>query len=394
LYGTTLISVLNESELYATWLPNWTVPRFRVRRSVKLSQSGRCSQVVLVTCDLPWPFSPRECVLDACGVDDIDHSGDIAVLVRSLDGLDDDDDDDEREENDDDDAAAKASKRKTKKRAEGEFEAPPPDDKSVVRIGFHGGFLFRALPPGWKTYKRAKKDKKKDTKRASASLDASSGETDEGTDGGGWGWGMGSWGLGGGGDANDGGDGDDDVEPEITPGHLDDPDAEALLHAAEEDVLSNARAPAAAGDDGDGDGAGDGDGDAGGKKQLLVSVQMFIDPKLDYVPSSLMNFVVRTVTYTMWCMLLRVAEGIRDGKMPEHQTAIESKARPGRAFGPARARAVPPRSLFFPRRVASRRVSLRPPLAGFDLAARHAATPTDAPPRSAPTYVTSLRMYG
>ena len=121
---------------------------------------------------------------------------------------------------------------------------------------------------------------------------------------------------------------------------------------------------------------------------------MFIDPKLDYVPSSLMNFVVRTVTYTMWCMLLRVAEGIRDGKMPEHQTAIESKARPGRAFGPARARAVPPRSLFFPRRVASRRVSLRPPLAGFDPAARHAATPTDAPPRSAPTYVTSLRMYG
>jgi hypothetical protein len=134
---------------------------------------------------------------------------------------------------------------------------------------------------------------------------------------------MGSWSLGGGGggggDANDANDANDgDGEPEITPGHLDDPNAEALLHAAEEDVLSDdANAPAAAGDDDD--------DDAGGKKQLLVSVQMFIDPKLDYVPSSLMNFVVRTVTYTMWCMLLRVAEGIRDGKMPEHRTAIESK---------------------------------------------------------------------
>ena len=27
------LSVLNESELYASWLPNWSVPRFRVRRS-------------------------------------------------------------------------------------------------------------------------------------------------------------------------------------------------------------------------------------------------------------------------------------------------------------------------------------------------------------------------
>ena len=42
------------------------------------------SQVVLVTVDLPWPFSAREVVLDACGVDDIDATGDICVLVRAL----------------------------------------------------------------------------------------------------------------------------------------------------------------------------------------------------------------------------------------------------------------------------------------------------------------------
>ena len=76
--------VLNESELYKSWLPNWTMPRLRVRRSDKLSQTGRCSQVVLVTVDLPWPFSSRECVLDAWGVDDIDASGDICVLVDSM----------------------------------------------------------------------------------------------------------------------------------------------------------------------------------------------------------------------------------------------------------------------------------------------------------------------
>ena len=27
----------------------------------------------------------------------------------------------------------------------------------------------------------------------------------------------------------------------------------------------------------------------------------------------------------MWCMLLRVAEGIRDDKMPEHKKAIATK---------------------------------------------------------------------
>ena len=80
-----LLSVLNESELYKTWVPNWTVPRLRMRRSDKLHQHGRCSQVVLVTMDLPWPFSSREAVLDACGVDDIDAAGDICVLVESLD---------------------------------------------------------------------------------------------------------------------------------------------------------------------------------------------------------------------------------------------------------------------------------------------------------------------
>ena len=79
-----LLSVLNESELYSTWLPNWTVPRLRISRSNKLSQHGRCSQLVLVTVDLPWPFSAREVVLDASGVDDIDYTGDIAVLVRTL----------------------------------------------------------------------------------------------------------------------------------------------------------------------------------------------------------------------------------------------------------------------------------------------------------------------
>ena len=128
------LSVLNESELYKSWLPNWTMPRLRVRRSDKLSQTGRCSQVVLVTVDLPWPFSSRECVLDAWGVDDIDASGDICVLVDSNDPRPND--------------------------AMGTV-VPDVDEKSIVRIDFTGGFLFRKLPDGW--------DAKRDAARAASS---------------------------------------------------------------------------------------------------------------------------------------------------------------------------------------------------------------------------------
>ena len=53
---------------------------------------------------------------------------------------------------------------------------------------------------------------------------------------------------------------------------------------------------------------------------------MYMDPKLAYVPTSLLNFVIRTVMYTMWCMLLRVAEKVRDGKSEPHRASIAAKA--------------------------------------------------------------------
>jgi len=37
-----ILSVLNESELYAAWLPSYNVPRVKVLRSEKLHQIGRC----------------------------------------------------------------------------------------------------------------------------------------------------------------------------------------------------------------------------------------------------------------------------------------------------------------------------------------------------------------
>ena len=236
------LSVLNESELYKSWLPNWTMPRLRVRRSDKLSQTGRCSQVVLVTVDLPWPFSSRECVLDAWGVDDIDASGDICVLVDSM-------------------TPGQTMRCGT--------IVPDVDEKSIVRIDFTGGFLFRKLPDGW--------DAKRDATRAASS----------------W-FGTASGGA--------GSDVPESTGPESRRASFD------SAHS-DDDTAGGFDGTQLCTDD-----------------RILVSVQMYMDPKLAYVPTSLLNFVIRTVMYTMWCMLLRVAEKVRDGKSEPHRASIAAKA--------------------------------------------------------------------
>ena len=59
---------------------------------------------------------------------------------------------------------------------------------------------------------------------------------------------------------------------------------------------------------------------------VLVSFKMFIDPHLTSVPTSVINFVTRTVIGTMWKMLLQVAEGIRVGSRPLHEKAIQDRS--------------------------------------------------------------------
>lgn len=56
-----------------------------------------------------------------------------------------------------------------------------------------------------------------------------------------------------------------------------------------------------------------------------MGLAMFAEAKIHYVPSALINFVVRTVLGAMWADLLSVAEDVRDGKRPQHAAAIEEK---------------------------------------------------------------------
>jgi len=113
-----LLSVLNESELYHEWLPRWTTPmRLGVRDSVKLEQVGRCSQLVVITADCPWPLETRQVILDARAFDDMHTNGDIGVLLQSRD----------RE----DDARV------------------PEVPEGMTRIDVEGSFLFRRVPAAW-----------------------------------------------------------------------------------------------------------------------------------------------------------------------------------------------------------------------------------------------------
>jgi len=120
IHGTLLvplISVLNESQLYYTWLPSWRLPpiKFGIRPVLKLKQIGRCSQVLIITFDPPWPLCPRELILQATAADDIDDNGDIVIKLDSLN--------------------------------EGDLDGlVPPVDENTIRLHFNGGFLLRKHP--------------------------------------------------------------------------------------------------------------------------------------------------------------------------------------------------------------------------------------------------------
>lgn len=68
-----ILAVLNESELYSTWIPRYMVPKLEVVKSEKLCQIGRVAQTILVETEVPWPMTKRELILKAVACDDIDN---------------------------------------------------------------------------------------------------------------------------------------------------------------------------------------------------------------------------------------------------------------------------------------------------------------------------------
>jgi len=67
-----IISVLNESELYSTWIPHWKVPKLHVRKTEKLFQRGRSTQIINIETEVQWPLATRQLILKAVACDNID----------------------------------------------------------------------------------------------------------------------------------------------------------------------------------------------------------------------------------------------------------------------------------------------------------------------------------
>lgn len=114
-----ILAVLNESDLYKTWLPSWSFPvRFGATETNKLTEKGKVSQLLHVRVDIPWPLKPRDAMIGAFGFEDIDANGDLVIKVNSC---------------------------KTGDVFLG-MTVPAPDDPSIRRSKFSGGFLFRKDP--------------------------------------------------------------------------------------------------------------------------------------------------------------------------------------------------------------------------------------------------------
>ena len=62
-----------------------------------------------------------------------------------------------------------------------------------------------------------------------------------------------------------------------------------------------------------------------GENLILLTTVMYCDPKIAFVPHSFMNFCTRTAIGTVWRMILKVSEEVREGKRPVHADLIASK---------------------------------------------------------------------
>ena len=183
-----ILSVLNESALYATWIPSWTMPKIGIDTSEQLEQASRGTQTIRILANVPWPYSKREALIKAVALDEIDERGFVAIRITSdvpVGGI-----------------------------------VPPPSPQ-VERIDFEGAMLLRPCPRNHELLLKSK-------------------------------------------------------------------------HVYREPLI-------------------------------LVSFKMFADPRMTGIPTTLINFVTRTVIGTIWMMFLQVAQQVKEGERPRHEQAIAEK---------------------------------------------------------------------
>lgn len=129
-----VMAVLNETDLYTTWMPSWKHPHFGLSEIKCLGEFARGHKLVLQRFDVPFPCCAREFIMDAYMVDAI------------------------REDDPDSDQQPQRAADQTisgvilKIVSVGEGVTPEgavvgPTPKGVKRVDFDAGFVIRPCPP-------------------------------------------------------------------------------------------------------------------------------------------------------------------------------------------------------------------------------------------------------
>lgn len=112
------LAVMNETDLYDTWVPKWNFPfKLGINRSTRLRQRGRVDQVVQLAVDMPWPLNNREIVFWGYAEEDGAENQDVGAKLQTVDETFDD------------------------------GNLVPPPENGVVRMKFESEFMFRPCPP-------------------------------------------------------------------------------------------------------------------------------------------------------------------------------------------------------------------------------------------------------
>ena len=61
------------------------------------------------------------------------------------------------------------------------------------------------------------------------------------------------------------------------------------------------------------------------ESKILLTTVLYCDPIINFVPHSFLNFVTRNAISSVWRMILKVSEEVREGKRPAHAEIIASK---------------------------------------------------------------------
>lgn len=117
-----ILSVLNETNLYVNWVPFFKRLNLGLLNSKELIKLSKVNQILYLYGPCPWPFSPRQLIIQSSAIDQTECKGDdyyIGIVLKSL------------------------TEEYVKSTSSILSTLPEDENKNAVYTDFNGTFLFR-----------------------------------------------------------------------------------------------------------------------------------------------------------------------------------------------------------------------------------------------------------